>query len=266
MRHPRFAFFFPLVLTVGACSPSSSPPGGASPPPTAPAATAPTPVTRLDELLAALRDYEVQAIYDLEKEADASWLPELRDELVKGPDFFVREGVASTVVKFDGLQALPLLLEAQRLGRLERHDNDGLDAIIMDLIERDKAASYAVLRPMVQHADPTMRAGAAWLLAFVRSHANVNEVIALTADTSADVRSSAIGSLPSFPRTEQSFALLTKALDDPAEEVRIAAIWALGRFGDKRAVPLLQGRLGSASEMTRHPLNSALEKLATASP
>jgi HEAT repeat protein len=251
MRHPRFAFFFPLVLTVGACSPSSSPPGGASPPPTAPAATAPTPVTRLDELLAALRDYEVQAIYDLEKEADASWLPELRDELVKGPDFFVREGVASTVVKFDGLQALPLLLEAQRLGRLERHD---------------KAASYAVLRPMVQHADPTMRAGAAWLLAFVRSHANVNEVIALTADTSADVRSSAIGSLPSFPRTEQSFALLTKALDDPAEEVRIAAIWALGRFGDKRAVPLLQGRLGSASEMTRHPLNSALEKLATASP
>lgn len=255
-------------MASGSCSP---PPIVTGVGPTLPVAPAPSsvPVTRLDELLTILRNEDgsgnvddmVRAIDELEKEVDPSWLPELRSELVNGPGFFVREGVAPAVIKLDGLSALPLLLEAQRCGTAENHDNDGMSAMIADLIERDRAASYAVIRPMLQDKDPGVRSSAAWALGYVAEVAKAAELIPLVSDPSAEVRSAALGSLPSFPKTEEVFAVLTRALDDRAESVRISAIWALYSYKDKRALPLLKAQLPYASERSAHPLKTAIEEL-----
>ena len=84
-----------------------------------------------DRLIADLRssddwDRAVEAARTLGEVADQSRVPDL-ERLIEDDDFFVREAAAGPLCRLKGLDALPLLLQASERGRLEGHDNDGLE-------------------------------------------------------------------------------------------------------------------------------------------
>jgi aminopeptidase N len=60
-----------------------------------------------------------------------------------------------------------------------------------------------------------------------------------------EVRGAAIGALGRFAKgDEQVFAALSAALEDDRLRIRLAAVEALAAMGDRRAIPLLEARLG----------------------
>src|SRR4051812_21063103 len=107
--------------------------------------------TRFQELFAGIAeddddtDEVYAAIQQLADEATADWLPELRAAFDAAPDFVVREVLAIPLARFGGVAELPLLLEGLRKGTEERHDNDGLQSAICDLVEADRAGSFVLL-------------------------------------------------------------------------------------------------------------------------
>src|SRR5258708_319566 len=86
-----------------------------------------------NDLLAILRDpdpeeeEEEDAGERLRATTDPSRIPDLYVLLREKDNVWVRELAAEPLARLEGIRALPALLEAQHLGRQERHDNDGLN-------------------------------------------------------------------------------------------------------------------------------------------
>src|SRR3954447_15724592 len=89
-------------------------------------------------------DRAVAACDALDRAADESWLPRLHQLLAGGRDFFVREAAAAPIARMEGLRALPQLLAAMERGEEEGHDNDGLCALIADLVAAEPNRSAPV--------------------------------------------------------------------------------------------------------------------------
>jgi HEAT repeat protein len=227
--------------------------------------------TRLDQLLEAVHDWEdvdraVAASEALEAEATEEWLPRLREVLTTGRDCFVREAAAWPVARLDRLRSLPLLLTAQRLGTAERHDNDGLNTAIVEVVEADPVGAVPVLLQRATSESDADRQDAAWLLGFVHEHVSPEPLIKLSSDVERRVRSAALGSLASYSGDQAVYAALIRGLTDPSEDVAASAASALGYFGDRRAFDAVSALRRRVSAMHRDVLVYALEQLAAAGP
>jgi len=95
-------------------------------------------------------DRAVKACETLNKAADESWLPRLHRLMAKDKSFFVREAAAFPIARLEGLRALPKLLHALKLGENDGHDNDGLVALISDLVSAHPEEAAPILLQMVR--------------------------------------------------------------------------------------------------------------------
>jgi HEAT repeat protein len=210
-------------------------------------------------------DRAVKAGEALDKAADESWLPRLHRLLAKDKSFFVREAAAFPIARLEGLRALPKLLHALKLGEDDGHDNDGLAAVVSDLVSAHPEEAAPILLQMVRSRSERKRSDAAWLWGFAAEALTAEPLLKLLNDSSHRVRSSAIGSLPSFKGREDVFAGLVSALEDPDEEVRCSAASSLGYYGDKRALSPLRRLYYDSPESVRRIVEYAIEQLGKAS-
>jgi HEAT repeat protein len=108
----------------------------------------------------------VAACEALDKAADASWLPQLYQLLATGRDSFVREAAAAPIARLEGSRALPQLVHALELGKAQGHDNDGLNSVIVAVIEANPEEAAIALRQLLQGQSEYQRAAAVDLLGF----------------------------------------------------------------------------------------------------
>lgn len=239
-------------------------------PRTRPAAPAPAAggaaISEWDRILADLHDFEdidraLRACEALDRGADEAWLPGLHRLLAEGRNFFVREAAAAPIARLEGLRALPQLLHALKLGEDEGHDNDGLAALIADLVWSGPEAAAPILRSMIGEPAGRRRQDAAWLWGFAARALVPEPLLPLLGDPDPRVRAAALGSLGSFKGREEVFAGLLAALDDPDEGVRATAAGSLGDHGDPRAIPSLRRLLSDPTETVRPVVEHALRRL-----
>ena len=223
-------------------------------------------MSELDRIIADLHDVEnvdraVAACEALDKVADESWLPRLHQLLANGRDFFVREAAAVPIARLEGLRALPQLLHALQLGEDEGHDNDGLTAVVSDLVWANPEEAAPVLLRMIHGPSERQRSDAAWLWGFAANAVAPEPLLALLSDPSSRVRSAAVGSLGGFKRREDVFAGLVQGLADPDEQVQCSAASALGFYDDRRAIPPLRKLLSDSPESVQRIVEYALQQL-----
>ncbi len=157
-------------------------------------------MNRLEELLEVLRnadDSELACVAakSISEEAVPAWITRLKEILIDGEDFYVREAVADPVARLMGISALPVLLDAKKIGEAEHHDNDSLVAIICDLVEEFPVEAFNVLAGLAKSDDPADRENAAWLFDFVREDRSVAILKDLLRDRDSSVVAAAIRSL-----------------------------------------------------------------------
>lgn len=206
-------------------------------------------------------DRAVRACETLDRTADESWLPRLHRLLAKDKSFFVREAAAFPIARLEGLRALPKLLHAKKMGEDDGHDNDGLVAVITDLVLAHPEEAAPILLQMIRSRSERKRSDAAWLWGFAAEALTPEPLLKLLNDRSRRVRSSAIGSLPSFKDREDVFTGLVNALEDQDEEVRCAAVSSLGYFGDKRAKAPLRRLYHDSPESVRRMIEYAIAQI-----
>jgi HEAT repeat protein len=219
-----------------------------------------------DQIIADLHSSEdvdraVAASEALDRTADESWLPRLHSLLADGRDFFIREAAAAPIARIEGVLALPLLLNAMRRGEEEGHDNDGLCALISDLIGADPKRSAPMLLQMIDDVSERNRRDAAWLLGFVAEAITPEPLLTALCDSSPGVRAAATGSLSTFKGRPEVLDGLVRALADSEAEVRIAAASALGYLGDRRAETALREALADPAERVRFFARYALNQI-----
>ena len=204
-----------------------------------------SPMERLDDLLDQLFNLNdvnqsVAAIDLLEAEATPEWLPVLHEILATPDESYLRASVTPAIIRLQGVEALPRLIAALRLGLAEGDDCDGLQALVGDLVMSEPAAACSILLPMAESAEPADRSDAAWLLGYAHAEVPPEVFLRLATDEIPRVRRAACGSLESLNQHEPAFQMLLQRLSDADEEVRISAISALGYYGDPRALPFLE--------------------------
>jgi hypothetical protein len=88
--------------------------------------------------------------------------------LLKDDSFFVREAAAWPLSDLGITGALPDLLDALHRGFEEGHDNDGLSAALMDMVEANPSSARVALKELLQSGDPNLHEHALWLLEFCK--------------------------------------------------------------------------------------------------
>jgi len=206
-------------------------------------------------------DCAVDACEKISELADGTHVPELY-LLLNDESFFVREAAAIPLVRLEGVRALPSLFEAHKRGSQEGHDNDGLTATIVDLLEANQEEVTPLLLDMVRSTDNETRQRAAWALGFVASQISPVLLIELIDhDIDFAVRAAATGALGSFKGNPAAFNKLLALLQDSNLYVKVAAIAGLGYFGNKRAINPLRKCLRNANDTIRFSVQFAIEKL-----
>lgn len=204
----------------------------------------------------------VRAYEEISEVADESHVPELYS-LLNDESFFVREAVASSLARLEGVKALPYLFQAYTRGFQEGHDNDGLTATITELLEEKQEEATPFLLDMLKSTDAETRANAAWALGFTASQIMPDVLLSLLETESVqEVRQAIVGSLGSFDRSPEAINKLIELLTDNNEQVKIAAISALGYMGIKQAIiPLEEVLEKSTSSRVQEFVKDALKNL-----
>ena len=86
----------------------------------------------------------------------------------------------------------------------------------------------------------------------------VEPLIGVLADSDKDIRKAVVEALGKVKDPEAVDPLIS-VLND--EDVQLAAIWALGNIGDKRAVPVLTGLLSSPDKYVRYNVVQSLKRI-----
>jgi len=107
----------------------------------------------------------------------------------------------------------------------------------------DKRAVPVLLKALEEpvggaSADPDTRIYAVWALGVIGDAEALPRLLALASHEDAGLRKAAVYALGGFA-SEESRAVLARALADPVEDVRWNAALALARRGDARAAPVL---------------------------
>jgi HEAT repeat protein len=204
----------------------------------------------------------VRAYAEISEVADESHVPELYS-LLNDESFFVREAVASSLARLEGVAALPHLFQAYTRGFQEGHDNDGLTATITEFLEENQEEATPLLLDMLKSTDPETRANAAWALGFTASQIGPDVLLSLLETESVqEVRQAIVGSLDSFDRSPEVINKLIELLTDNNEQVKIAAVSALGYMGNKQAIiPLEELLEKSTSSRVQEFVKDALKNL-----
>ena len=121
-------------------------------------------------LVAALRDEgpsnaAVDAAATLQRIATPADIQKL-EGLLSDSDFFVREAAAWPLSDLGSVDSLPRLLDAFQRGIDDGHDNDGLAAALVSLVELHRDRAEPMLRSLLASPSPSARESAAWLLPF----------------------------------------------------------------------------------------------------
>ena len=183
-------------------------------------------MSRLDEIRSELEDDDLAlvALEALQREMIPEWLPALNQWLVEPGDGFVRLAAASVLAEATGLSCLPQLLEAMRCGEAEGDDNDGIEAIITELMTTSAAADCLPVIELLSQSDSADdRFDSAWLAGMVESDKAPRALFHLSKDSMSRVREMACTHLGAFPGDERVRDCLESCLLDPDDEVRIAA-------------------------------------------
>ena len=88
--------------------------------------------------------------------------------LLEDESFVLREAAAWPLSDLGVVSALPALLRAHQRGSDEGHDNDGLSAALIDLVEGNPTEARLVLRDLLATSDDDIKERAEWLLEFCR--------------------------------------------------------------------------------------------------
>jgi HEAT repeat protein len=107
----------------------------------------------------------VAAAQQLQEVATRDDLPKLM-EMLNDEDSFLREAAAWPVSELAGPASLETLLAAYQRGMDEGHDNDGLAAALIGLVEKQPEASRETLQRLAGSGDKAKRDNAQWLLEF----------------------------------------------------------------------------------------------------
>jgi hypothetical protein len=172
-----------------------------------------------------------QAMWRLEAELeldDRSRLPDLYDLLHTTDNFVVREQVGIAICRMDGLKALPDLLDAIE------EDGDSYAVLIgdlMDLVEREHAASAPILTAMIDSGLPRQQARAAWLFGCAAESLSPEPLVNLLNSPDVEVRQNALSSLGEFKQHPLFETYAAFAKSDPDEIVRRIAVMSLGELG-----------------------------------
>jgi HEAT repeat protein len=211
--------------------------------------------------LSAEEDVErvVQAARLLDEVAHEAHLPDLY-RLIQDDDWYIREVASVPLSRLDGFRALPLLFQALTRGEQQGHDNDLLNAMVVEVLEAHREECAPLLLSMLDDPDPTIRANGAWALGWQLAAVALAPLIAALHDSDASVRGAAVGSLSSFKMQGVMEALLP-LLSDSNDQVRVDAVASLGYLGDRRAMPALQAALHDPNERVRSFAVYALEQL-----
>lgn len=111
-----------------------------------------------------------------------------------------------------------------RCGEAEDDDNDGIVAIVTDLITGSAAADcLPIIEILSKSASEEKRFDAVWLAGMVESDSAPDPLLELTKDPTSRVRQMACEQICSFPADCRVRECLERCLDDPEEEVRTAA-------------------------------------------
>src|SRR5262245_35988266 len=152
-----------------------------------------------DKLVTALgcfdADVALKAVHTLAERSEESDIPRLRELVINGKDFYLREAAAAPLARLEGIRCLPLLFEAKLKGEAEGHDNDGLCFVITELFEAHPAEIAPMLLEMVARTSSESRKNAAWGLGWVSPEIAMQPLLKALADESPDVRAAAAGSL-----------------------------------------------------------------------
>jgi HEAT repeat protein len=216
----------------------------------------------MEDLQGTNTDLAVRAWEQISEVADEGNIPELYS-LLNNESFFVREAVADPLARLEGVKALSSLFQASTRGFQEGHDNDGLTAIIADLLESKQAEATPLLLHMLKSTDSETRANAAWALGFTASQLQPSVLLdLLESEINSKVRSAAIGSLSSFKGSSEVAEKLIDLLSEKDEQVRITVISSLGYLGNPKAVvPLKEILNQTTSDRIREFVKYALKNL-----
>ena len=183
-------------------------------------------------------DADFAAIRDLADELgagrDGTLVPELHRVLagcLDRGDWFGRDQIAQVLYGLQGIDALPLLLRAA--ARDLGDDQQGLAALIIDLLYVDHGRARAAVLAALADGDPALRRTAVWALGFVRERQDAETLLQAAVDPDPAIRAAAVGSADARAgRNSPELAVLREALADRDPRVRISALIQLGGRGD----------------------------------
>lgn len=169
--------------------------------------------------------------------------------LATDPDTRLRSLVPE-VLRFLGGRPQPLLTETVALFRkmlATEKSADVIASIGAAFVDLRDAAGAELMEPYAAHADHGVREVVAHALLTRPDERSIALWIAMTSDSSAEVRNAATFALGSeiAMDTEAIRTALARRLTDSADEVRVEAILGLALRGDARALPKLKAGLAS---------------------
>ena len=163
--------------------------------------------------------------------------------------------VASLVLLFAGA----LLLRGVRVeGDMPAGKFVGMFLRGKPLVAAESLLRYGLAKEESARVSTTERLGEA------KSPLNVDELLEALSDPSFNVRYEAVISIARTRRDDRLLDGLLQVLEGDEPELSVAAAWALGRIGDKRALPPLRDALVSGYPMLRARSARALANLADA--
>ncbi|HEY3871745.1 MAG TPA: HEAT repeat domain-containing protein [Actinocrinis sp.] len=209
-------------------------------------------------------DADFAAVRDLVDELgagrDASLVPELYRVLagfLDRGDWFGRDQIAEVLYGLQGIEALPLLLRAA--ARDLGDDQQGIGALIIDLLYVDHARARAAVLEALAGGDPALRRIAVWALGFVRERQDAEALLQAAADPDPAIRAAAVGSSDARAgRDSPELAVLRGALADADPRVRISALIQLGHRGAAALAPAVAAIAGDPDRLVRAAVAEAL--------
>lgn len=206
-----------------------------------------------EELVAILRnpesdeEEEEHAAERLRALTDPARIPDLYAFLHEKGNVWVRELAAEPLARLKGTRALPALLEARHVGKQERHDNDGLNTILLDLFHTSPQEAAEVVIQVLSDRDFPYRREAVWCLGFLPRDLALDPLLHALANTIPELREEAARTLCSEAfLSEETIAALLQALSDPISSVRVTAAYTLGWFSACDTAPAtLSARIGN---------------------
>ncbi|MFD4133622.1 HEAT repeat domain-containing protein [Streptomyces goshikiensis] len=153
---------------------------------------------------------------------------------VEAGDWYARHVLARILAKTAGRTSLASLLRAY--SRDLGDDQNSLSMSLYVCAREDPPAAREILLSYAVSDDGDLRRAAIWLLGFVPDPADLSLLAHAAQDSDEQIRSAVVGTLESHGADPAAVDLLLDLLDDPAPQVRISALSALGFIREPRTL------------------------------